>query len=174
MHSLDMDIYLKRGIATMQCQSQNYTGIHSEQLTLSSEQPPYHPSPPWISHHGCWKLQSHSRGSHFCRTLNNQSDPQWTLDPNGLLCHLDASMFWTPAISTMCSPVLAWPIPCSHFGQTKTSSSPHAILLSRLSLCQEYCKWCTTCSHVNLCTTTLQISSTSNSRSLGIPYPCIS
>jgi len=25
--------------------------------------------------------------------------PKWTLNPDGLLCHSDTSMFWTPAIS---------------------------------------------------------------------------
>jgi len=60
-------------------------------------------------------------------------------------------MFWTPAISTTCSPVLARPSTCRSFRSDKDSSSSlHAILLAwTSSLCQGLLQLCTTCPKPN-------------------------
>src|SRR5882724_6946736 len=82
--------------------------------------------------------------------LDNQSDPKWTLDPDGLLCHLGC--IYVPNSGNLRLRVLQYSHDhtlAGHFGQTKTlyqvcmqyywSGLPVYI--------KEYCKSCTTCSH---------------------------
>src|SRR5882724_7866719 len=82
--------------------------------------------------------------------LENQSDPQWTLNPNGLLCHLGC--IYVPNSSNLQLHVLQYlhghPL-AGHFGQTKTL---HQVCMQyywpRLPVyVKNYCKSCATCSH---------------------------
>ena len=82
--------------------------------------------------------------------LDNQSDPKWTLDPDGLLCHLRC--IYAPNSSNLQLCVLQYshdhPL-AGHFGQMKTL---HQVCMqyywSRLPVyVKNYCKLCTTCSH---------------------------
>jgi len=73
---------LKRVILTMPVSIHRTTAWYSlpSNWHCPSELLPINPSPPWISHHGCWKAPfwhtvSTPRGSHFCRTPWQQSDP---------------------------------------------------------------------------------------------------
>src|SRR5882724_2482767 len=81
---------------------------------------------------------------------NNQSDPKWTLDPNGLLHHL--GRIYVPNSGNLRLCVLQYsqdhPL-AGHFGQTKTL---HQVRMqyywSGLPVyVKDYCKLCTTCSH---------------------------
>jgi len=135
---------------------------------------PINPSPPWISHHGCWRAPfqhpvSTSRWSHFHRTpqqsVRYQVDPWslwFTLPPRTHLC----PELWQSL--TTCSPVLTQPSPCRSFRSDKdSSSSPYAILLVRTSsLCQGLLQNCAPLVPTpNPCATTLQTSqATSDSR----------
>src|SRR5882672_9742997 len=81
--------------------------------------------------------------------LDNQSDPKWTLDPNGLLCHL--GHIYVPSSCNLRLCVLQYshdhPL-AGHCGQTKTL---HPVRMhyywSRLPVyVKDYCKSCTICS----------------------------
>jgi len=141
MHSLGNGHHLKEGNSKYaSINPQKYCQVFtSKQLALSP--PSYHPinpSPPWISHHGCWKapfrhLVSTPRGSISAEHLNNQSDPQWTLDPDGYCATSDASMFQTPAISYYMFSSTTWPSHCRSFWSEKDPpSSPHQYYWSGL------------------------------------------
>src|SRR5882724_1814044 len=82
--------------------------------------------------------------------LNNQSDPKWTLDTDGLLCHLRCN--YVPNTGNLQLHVLQYshdhPL-AGHFGQTKTL---HQVRLQYYwsglpAYIKNYCKSCTTCSH---------------------------
>src|SRR5882724_334301 len=81
--------------------------------------------------------------------LDNQSDPKWTLDPDGLLCHLGC--IYVLNSGNLQLHVLQYshnhPL-AGHFSQTKTL---HQVCMqyywSRLPVyIKDYCKSCTTCS----------------------------
>jgi len=82
--------------------------------------------------------------------LDNQSDPQWTLDPDGLLHHLrhiyvpNSGNLWLHVLQYLHDHPLA-----GHFCQTKTLHQVHMqYYWSRLPVSiKNYCKSCTTCSH---------------------------
>src|SRR5467141_471993 len=82
--------------------------------------------------------------------LNNQSDPKWTLDPDGLLCHLGC--IYVPNSSNLRLCVLQYlhnhPL-AGHFGQTKTlyQVSMHYYWSGLPVYIKDYCKSCTICSH---------------------------
>src|SRR5467141_3941898 len=82
--------------------------------------------------------------------LNNQSDPSWTLDPDGLLRHL--RRIYVPNSGNLRLRVLQYshdhPL-AGHFGQTKTLHQVclHYYWPGLLSYVKDYCKSCTTCSH---------------------------
>jgi len=65
---------------------------------------PYQSQSSMISHHGCWRLHSDIRSQLkedpiSAEHLDNQSDPQWTLDPEFTMPPWMPSMFQTQAIS---------------------------------------------------------------------------
>src|SRR5882672_2611045 len=75
--------------------------------------------------------------------LNNQSDPKWTLNPNGLLCHLRC--IYVPnsgnlqfVFSSICTTT---PLP-GHFGQTNTlyQIHMHYYCSGLLDYVKDYCK----------------------------------
>src|SRR5882724_1994266 len=80
--------------------------------------------------------------------LDNQSDPKWTLDPNGLLRHL--GRIYVPNSGNLQLRVLQYShdhLLAGHFGQTKTL---HQVRMqyywSGLPVyIKDYCKSCTTC-----------------------------
>jgi len=81
--------------------------------------------------------------------LNNQSDPKWTLNPDGLLCHFRC--IYVPNSGNLQLHVLQYshnhPL-AGHFGQTKTL---HQVCMqyywSGLPVyIKDYCRLCTTCS----------------------------
>src|SRR5882724_7654772 len=82
--------------------------------------------------------------------LDNQSDPQWTLDPNGLLHHLGS--IYVPNSRNLQLCVLQYlhdhPL-AGHFSQMKTLDQVHMqYYWSGLPVyIKDYCKLCTTCSH---------------------------
>src|SRR5882672_11329163 len=82
--------------------------------------------------------------------LDNKSDPKWTLDPNGLLCHLRCIYIPNSGNLRLC--VLQYshdhhPL-AGHFGQTKTLYQVQMhYYWSRLPVnIKDYCKSCTICS----------------------------
>jgi len=82
--------------------------------------------------------------------LDNQSDPKWTLNPNGLLCHLrciyvlNSSNLWLHVLQYSHNHPLA-----GHFGQTKTLHQlcMHYYRSGLPVYIKDYCKSCTICSH---------------------------
>src|SRR5882724_10299575 len=79
--------------------------------------------------------------------LDNQSDPKWTLDPDGLLCHL--GHIYVPNSSNLRLRVLQYshdhPL-AGHFGQMKQFWQHY--YWPGLPVCvEDYCRLCTTCSH---------------------------
>jgi len=100
--------------------------------------------------------------------LNNQSDPKWTLDPNGLLCHLDASISELWQSPNTCSQSTCTTIPLQVISvRQNPSSSSYAILWSRTpSLHQGLLQIMHHCSCTKpVCPQTLQTSqATSNSQ----------
>jgi len=133
---------LKRGIETMPVSITELPPVFTSKTTgiVPLSYYPINPSPPWISHHGCWKgpiptSGLNSKRSHFLRTpqqsVRPQVDPQswWFTMP--LQMHLCSKLWQSP---TTCSPVLAQPSPCRSFWSDKDPpSSLYAILLVRTS-----------------------------------------
>src|SRR5882724_3051830 len=82
--------------------------------------------------------------------LNNQSEPQWTLNPDGLLCHLRC--IYVPNSGNLQLSVLQYshnhPL-AGHFSQMKTLHQVHMqYYWSGLPVyAKDYCKSCTTCYH---------------------------
>src|SRR5467141_3346433 len=82
--------------------------------------------------------------------LNNQSDPSWTLDPNGLLLHLGC--IYVPNSGNLQLHVLQYshdhPL-AGHFSQTKTlyQVCMHYYWSGLLVYVKDYLKSCTICSH---------------------------
>src|SRR5882672_4415571 len=110
--------------------------------------------------------------------LNNQSDPKWTLDPDGLLCHL--GHICIPNSGNLQLHVLQYlhnhPL-AGHFGQTKTLHQVrmHYYLSGLPVYIKDYCKSCTSVPAPKLCATDLTDFSSNFQfpRSLGIPFPWI-
>src|SRR5882672_4933670 len=79
--------------------------------------------------------------------LNNQSDPSWTLDPNGLFCHLRC--IYVPNSGNLRLRVLQYshdhPL-AGHFSQMKTLHQVHLHYYwpGLPSYVKDYCKSCTT------------------------------
>src|SRR5882724_11058209 len=82
--------------------------------------------------------------------IKNQSDPSWTLDPDGLLCHLGCIYVPNTGNHQLCVLQYSHDHPLAgHFGQTKTL---HQVCMqyywSGLPVyIKDYCKSCTTSSH---------------------------
>jgi len=102
---------LKEGIATMPVSIHRTTAQYSllRNWHHPSELPPNQFQSLWISHHGLWKapfqhLVSTPDDPIPAEHLYNQSDPKWTLDPDGLLRHLrriyvpNSSNLWLPVL----------------------------------------------------------------------------
>src|SRR5882724_8756045 len=158
MHSLDdgMSI-LKRGIVTMP------VSIHRTTTWYSLPSKWHHPSKllPYQSQSSMDLIMDAERlHSEFwsqlredpisAEHLDNQSDPQWTLNPDGLLCHLRC--IYVPNSGNLRLRVLQYPHnhPLSgHLSQTKTLHQVHRqYYWSRLPVyVKDYCKSCTTSSH---------------------------
>jgi len=158
-----MDVYLKEGIATMQCQSQNTPGIHFWATGIVLLSYYYQYSPSWISHHGCWEAPfwhpvSTPRGSHFWEHLDNQSDPSgplnwWFTMPPCTIYVLNSSISDYMLSSTPWHPLR------SFWSDKDPSSNPHAILLFRSWSISRTMQVVYTCSMPNLCATTYGLSS---------------
>src|SRR5882672_7495309 len=81
--------------------------------------------------------------------LNNQSDPSWTLDPDGLLRHLRSIYVPNSGNLRLCVLLYSHDNPLAgHFGQTKTLHQVrmHYYWSGLLSYVKDYCKSCITCS----------------------------
>src|SRR5882724_12070925 len=157
MHSLDDGTsILKRGIVTMP------VSIHRTTAQYSLPSNWHHPSelPLYQSKSSMdlssWMLKGSILTSELredpisTEHLNNKSDPKWTLNPDGLLCHLRCIYVLNSSNLQLCVLQYSHDHPLAgHFGQTKTLHQVHMqYYWSRLPVyVKNYCKLCTTCSH---------------------------
>src|SRR5882672_7776343 len=82
--------------------------------------------------------------------LNNQSDPSWTLNPDGLLRHLRCIYVLNSGNLQLCVLQYSHDHPLAgHFGQMKTlhQVQMHYYWSGLPVFVKDYCKSCTTCSH---------------------------
>jgi len=177
----------KRGIATMPVSNPQTIAQYSLQATgiVPLSYHPINPSPPWISHHGCWKApfpKSNLNSEMIPFPHNTSTISQTPSGPSILMVYYttsDTSMFQTPAIWTMC------------FFSTRMTTPLQVISVRRRPYIKSICNTIgldfqsmsrTTANRAplvpapNLCATN-PMDFSSNFwflRSLGIPYPWIS